>query len=249
MSVLEVRHLTKRFRDVVAVDDVSFEVATGETLAMIGPNGAGKTTVFAMIAGEHEPTAGQVLLGGRDVTHWPASRLARARVSRTFQVARQLGSRTVWENVAVAVSASQGTSLRAWDIFARNNRRKVDATLDRLDLAELRDVPAAELTHGNRKLLELAMALAQDPSLLLLDEPTAGMATEAIRPTIELIDRLRREDKRLTIVISAHDMEVVFGLAQRVILLAEGRKVLDGTPQEIEHDPVTREIYLGSEAG
>ena len=249
-DLLVVENVSKQYAGVNAVTDVSLTVAKGERLAVIGPNGAGKSTLFGMIAGEHRPTRGKVWFVGDDVTTWPPSKLARAGLSRTFQVARLFTSMTVRENVFMAALLSEpgGGRVRAWDSRLKHQRvwHIVDEVLESTSLSGLADTSAASLAQGARKTLEMAMAVAQQPVLLLLDEPTAGMSHEDAIGAVHQLRKLVDERPELTVVLTAHDMEVVFALADRVLLMAGGMTVLDGTPAEVAADPRTREIYLGT---
>ncbi|HEU5035580.1 MAG TPA: ABC transporter ATP-binding protein [Nocardioides sp.] len=230
-----------------AVRGVDLDVAPAECVSIIGPNGAGKSTFFGTVAGEHRPTAGSIEYAGRDVTSWSAARLARHGVSRTFQVARLFGSRTVEDNLMVARVAADRRSVRAWNVFGRSSRGRtqVQDVMEELDLAALAQAPAGVLAQGDRKRLELAMALVQDPTVLLLDEPTAGMSLDDTERTIRTLARIRSEHRRMTIILTAHDMDVVFALSDRVVLMGQGKVVVHGTPEEVENAPETRELYLG----
>jgi branched-chain amino acid transport system ATP-binding protein len=247
---LRVSGVTKEFPGVRAVDDVSLDVYEGEALAVIGPNGAGKSTLFGLLAGEHRPEAGTIELFGGDVTGWSASRLARAGVSRTFQVARMFPTRSVEENVLVAVTAARRRSMTWRDRFGADSSMvaRVTELLETTGLTARAAKPALSLGQADRKRLELAMALSQDPPVLLLDEPTAGMGREEAVATVTTLAELHARRPDTAIVLTAHDMEVVFALAERVVLMADGAVRLVGTPAEIEADPVTSEIYLGAPA-
>jgi branched-chain amino acid transport system ATP-binding protein len=249
-ATLVATHVTKRYPNIVAVRDVSCELAGGEVLAIIGPNGAGKTTLFSVVAGEQRPTGGRVEAFGQDVTGWSASRRARLGIARTFQVSRFFPDSTVWENVAVAVDAADGSWLRGWNRFDGRRlpvRQRADAALAEAGLTALSGVPATSLSHGDKKRLELAMALAQQPALLLLDEPTAGMSYQDAQATIELLNNIHAERPGLSMLITAHDMEVVFGTASRVLLMSDGQIVLSGSPAEVAADEKTISLYLGQE--
>jgi branched-chain amino acid transport system ATP-binding protein len=246
-AVLEAVDIEKSFGSVKAVRGVSFSVARGETVAIIGPNGAGKSTLFGVLAGEYRPSSGAVRFEGRDVTSWKASRRCREGMSRTFQVASFFGSRTVRENLVLARIAADGHPLRPWDIFSRGQGRleRVEDVLDDLDLRRLGGVQAQTLAQGDRKRLELAMALVQDPKLLSLDEPTAGMSLDDTGRTIDILRRIKADAPDMSVVFTAHDMDVVFSVSDRVVLMGQGRVILTGTPAEVEAAPETRELYLG----
>jgi branched-chain amino acid transport system ATP-binding protein len=246
-ALLRAEGIVKSFGSAPAVRDVTFEVAAGETLSIIGPNGAGKSTLFGVCAGEHRPDEGTVTFRGRPATRWSATRRARAGMSRTFQVASFFGSRTVRENLLLADTATAGRPTAFWDVLGsgRACRERVDATLDQLALRPLADTPARVLAQGDRKRLELAMAMVQRPRLLLLDEPTAGMSVDDIGRTVDQLRAIKTANPELAIVLTAHDMEVVFSVSDRVLLMGQGTALLEGTPAEVEADPVTRELYLG----
>lgn len=245
--ILRVRGVSKSYGSVHAVRGVDLEVAQAECVSIIGPNGAGKSTLFGTIAGEHRATSGSIEFEGRDVTSWSAARLARHGVSRTFQVARMFPSRSVEDNITLARGVSEGRGARFWDQLGRADatRQRVGEVLEGLELADLSQALAGVLAQGDRKRLELAMALVQDPRMLLLDEPTAGMSLEDTVHTIETLQRIRAEHGGMTIVLTAHDMDVVFALSDRVVLMGQGQVVIEGTPSEVEQAPETRELYLG----
>lgn len=238
--------VAKSYRGVQAVSDVDLAVAPGERLAVIGPNGAGKSTLFGMIAGEHRPTEGRIRFDGKDITRWAPSRRTRAGISRTFQVARLFGSMSVRENVLLAVRSAR-RSPHCWDALARHRSdwAAADEYLAQVGLSDLSTTPCDVLAQGARKSLEMAMAIAQAPRVLLLDEPTAGMGYDDARNAVDLLCRLLDDRPELTIVLTAHDMDVVHRVARRVVLMARGRTVLDGTPREVAEHDTTRELYLG----
>jgi branched-chain amino acid transport system ATP-binding protein len=245
--ILVVSGVQKSFGAVHAVRGVSMSVAQGESVSIIGPNGAGKSTLFGLIAGEHLPSDGSIEYSGKDVTSWSAARLARRGLSRTFQVARFFGSRTVLDNLIIASIAGCGRPFRIWDDYAGAgvHRERAHRVLQELSLSGLRTTEAQFLAQGDRKRLELAMALVQEPRLLLLDEPTAGMSLEDTATTIRLLSAIKAGHGDMTIVLTAHDMDVVFALSDRVILMGQGQVVIEGTPAEVERAPETRELYLG----
>jgi len=245
-TLVRLNGVTKHYRGVRAVQGVDLEVAAGERLAIIGPNGAGKSTLFGMIAGEHRPTAGRVFFADRDVTSWNPSRRASAGISRTFQVARLFDAMTVRQNLVIAALSAHRRP-RAWDAFVRHRsaERTADALLERVGLAHVAGSGTSTLAQGARKSLELAMAIAQSPRLLLLDEPTAGMSYEDARSAVTMLNQLLDETPDLTIVLTAHDMDVIQRVARRVVLMARGKVVLDGTPEHVAGHATTRELYLG----
>ena len=240
-AMLEVRDLRREFGGIKALDGVTLVVAEGERRALIGPNGAGKTTLFNVLTGELPPTAGTVRLGGDDVTGRRTWQLARSGLARMYQRNELFEPLAARENVALAVGAGRGpyrplTSAPAAELAA------ADDLLARVGLAGRERVPARALSHGERRQLEFAVALASRPRVLLLDEPTAGMSPAETARIAELISSLERT---LTIVIVEHDMDVVFRLADRVSVLHEGRVIADGTAEEIRGDVRVNEVYLG----
>jgi branched-chain amino acid transport system ATP-binding protein len=250
MTVLELHNVYKNYGGPPVVQDVSLGIDAGETVAIIGPNGAGKTTLFGVMAGEHRATKGSLSLFGKDVTRAGAKRLAHMGVARTFQVARYFLEKSVEQNLVIARDARASKYRNPLSPTPRADH-SITAALEAVGLEERRYQPSSTLSHGDRKSLEIAMALTQNPSVLLLDEPTAGMGAEDIPRTVGLIKGLRSARPDLTVVITAHDMEVVFALADRVVLMAGGRVALEGKPAAVRDDPLTREIYLGNsyEAG
>ena len=248
-DLMELDTVSKRYRGVNAVTDVSLQVRAGERLAVIGPNGAGKSTLFGMMAGEHRPTAGTVRFDGVDVTRWVPSKRASAGISRTFQVARLFDSMTVRQNLFMAAYGARRRP-HVWDAFSRQRSSwsTADDLLEQTGLGAIADRGSATLAQGARKTLELAMAIAQRPRLLLLDEPTAGMSFEDARSAVTLLNQLLEAHPDLTVVLTAHDMDVIHRVARRVVLMARGQVVLEGTPAEVADHPTTRELYLGRTA-
>ena len=233
--LLDVRGVTKRFEGIVANDDVSFTVSEGEIVSVIGPNGAGKSTLFGCITGFHRPSAGRVLFGGRDVTGWKADRVCRHGIARTFQIVQVIGDMTVLENVTT------GAFLRA--PAARDARRDAEAVLETTGLADRRDLLASALTIADKKRLEVAMALATQPRLLMLDESMAGLTPVELQEIIALLRRIR--ERGVTLVIVEHVMEAVMQLSDRVVVLNSGRKIVEGTPREVISNPLVIQAYLG----
>jgi len=249
MSLLEVEAATKTFGSLVAVDEVSLQVAAGELRAIIGPNGAGKTTFFNLISGFFPPSRGRILLDGEDVTALPAAERVRRGMGRTFQVTEIFPELSVRENVRIAVEVASGYRLRPW--LARTERRaaaeRIDEVLAMVGLEAKAGRLVGELSHGDQRAAEIAMALALKPRLLLLDEPTAGMGDQETYETTSLVRRLHRDD-RLTIVLIEHDMRVVFNLADRITVLDRGRLLAEGTPAEIGANAAVQAAYLGQAA-
>ncbi|WP_107764355.1 ABC transporter ATP-binding protein [Nocardioides terrigena] len=246
-AMVELRAASKAYQGVPAVQAVDLEVQRGERLAIIGPNGAGKSTLFGMIAGEHRPTEGSVWFNGKDVTTHHSSRRARAGISRTFQVARLMPTMTVRENLFLAALTGQRQGIRFWDALSTRPdvTEEAEAAMVAAGLADLSDVLASSLAQGARKTLEMAMAVVQKPTLLLLDEPTAGMGYDDARIATKQLGALLEERREMTIILTAHDMEVIHSLAERVVLMANGKVVLDGSPQYVADHAVTKELYLG----
>ena len=244
MSLLAVERLSKSFGGVTAARDVSFSLEAGRLLAIIGPNGAGKSTIFNMVGGQLVPDAGRVLLAGRDITAAPARRIWRLGVGRTFQIAQTFVSMTVAENVQMALISRHGRTRAFWPSEHALYRDEALALLDRLKLRADADRPCSELAYGDVKRLELAIALAGAPKLLLMDEPTAGMAASERNQLMQLVAGIARE-RAIGILFTEHDMDAVFGHADRVIVLVRGEILIAGSPQEVRADRQVRRAYLG----
>jgi len=244
--LLEVRRLFKHFGGVVATDRLDLAVAAGGVHALIGPNGAGKTTLIAQICGEIEPDAGQVLFGGRDITALPPHERVALGLARSFQITRVFRNLTVRDNIALAVQARSGSSMRFWRPVAAERAlgAGADAVLAGLGMAALAALTAGSLPHADQRRLEVALALASQPRLLLLDEPLAGMGAEDAQAMIGLIAQLKQ---RTTILLVEHDMDAVFRLANVISVLVGGRVIASGVPQVIRDDPEVRRAYLGEE--
>jgi len=242
--VLEVDGLSKAFGGVHAVDGVSFGVDAGEVVALIGPNGAGKTTCFNLINGQLRPDAGRVVLAGRDVTGQEARTLSRSGVGRTFQVAATFASMTVRENVALALAAHAGATTSLVDGGLNRLDGAADALLERVGARDLADRHSATLAYGDLKRVEIALALAGAPRLLLMDEPTAGMAPRERGALMQVAAGIARRE-RVALLFTEHDMDIVFGHADRVIVLDRGKILAEGAPEAIRADPRVQEAYLG----
>ncbi len=242
--MLQVENLAKRFGGIVATDDLVLNVEAGELHAVIGPNGAGKTTLIAQLSGQLSPDSGRVRFDGKDITALPMYRRSRLGLARSFQITSLFLDLSVLDNVALAVQAHAGHSFRFW----RNARSEPDlreparAALARVGLGERADGPASALSHGEHRQLELAMALAGSPRMLLLDEPMAGLGPEESARMVEMLRALKRE---LTILLVEHDMEAVFALADRITVLVYGRVIASGKPDDIRANADVRDAYLG----
>jgi branched-chain amino acid transport system ATP-binding protein len=245
MSEFAVRNLSKSFGGVRAVNDVSFEIGRGEFLAMIGPNGAGKSTCFNMINGQLRPDSGHVRFEGRDLTGRKPREIWRLGVGRTFQVAATFGSMTVVENVQMALISHAGETWRLWRPAASLHRERALNLLEQVGMRADAGRPSRELAYGDVKRVELAIALANDPRLLLMDEPTAGMAPRERNDLIALVKRLVVE-RGISVLFTEHSMDVVFAFADRIIVLARGRLIADGDARAIRDNPQVREVYFGT---
>jgi branched-chain amino acid transport system ATP-binding protein len=245
MSVLAIRSLSKTFGGVRAVNDVSFEIAQGEFLAMIGPNGAGKSTCFNMINGQLKPDSGSILLAGRDIAGLETRDVWRLGVGRTFQVAATFGSMTVVENVQMALISHARKIYHVWRPSAEMHRDRALALLAQVGMREAAERPSRELAYGDVKRVELALALANEPRLLLMDEPTAGMGPRERNDLIALVKRLVVE-RGISVLFTEHSMDVVFAFADRIIVLARGRLIADGNAAAIRDNAQVREVYFGT---
>jgi len=244
--LLETRGLGRAFGALQAVAGVDLAVEPGELRAVIGPNGAGKTTLFHLISGLLAPTSGRVLFRGNDVTALPAPARCRRGISRTFQITSIFPELSVLENVRIAVQLRAGGNFRliGGRTLIETSERRAHDSLGALGLVDLAQQPAATLPHGDQRRLEIAMAIAQEPALLLLDEPTQGLSPEDTVATVAVIRRIARE-RELTIILVEHDMDVVFDLADRISVLHFGRLIADGTPALIRANPDVQTAYLG----
>ena len=247
-ALLEVDGVSKRFGGVIASDAVSLAIPQGELHAIIGPNGAGKTTLIGQLAGEIVPDAGRIRFEGRDITALPIFRRSQLGLARSFQVTSLFVDFTALDNVALAVQAHAGHSFRFWRA-ARSEpelRTPARAALARVGLAGRGDVIVSNLSHGEHRQLEIAMALATTPRMLLLDEPMAGMGPEESARMVKTLRELKRE---LTILLIEHDMEAVFALADRITVLVYGRIIASGPPEAIRANAEVRQAYLGEQEG
>ncbi len=245
MTVLAVAGLQKRFGGVRAVDDVTFSIAAGEILALIGPNGAGKSTCFNLVNGQIIPDQGTIHLHGRDITGLAPRQIARRGVGRSFQIAAGFASMTVRQNLQTALSAHRRQSWRFWHDAMGAHVAEAEALLGRVGLSPQADRAAGVLAYGDLKRLDLAIALAGAPGLLLMDEPGAGMALAERGALMRLVQKLAREDG-MAVLFTEHDMAAVFAIADRVVVLDRGKILASGDPATIRADPVVQARYLGS---
>ena len=247
MALLEARELTRRFGGLLAVDKVSLAVEPLTVTALIGPNGAGKTTFFKMLAGELEPSSGEVYFKDKRITRLSVTRVAQLGIAKSFQITQIFPNLTVKENLLVPALAATRGAFR-FDAFvpvagAKGAHGIAARVLEQVDLTERADVRASDLSYGEKRRLEVALALATQPQVLLLDEPAAGMSPSERTAMVEMLKQRR---KTVTIVIVEHEMDVVIGLADRVVVLQDGRQIAEGAPSEIRGNPRVQEAYLGT---
>jgi branched-chain amino acid transport system ATP-binding protein len=245
MAVLAVQGLTRSFGGIRAVSGVDFMIEAGELRALIGPNGAGKTTCFNCLSGQIRPDAGSVRLAGRELIGLPPRAIWRLGVGRTFQITQTFGSLSVAQSVQQALLSHHRRTLGLWRAARDLYRDDAFALLARVAMSEQADRPCAVLAYGDLKRVEVALALAHRPRLLLMDEPTAGMAPDERRQLMTLIRDLARTE-RLAVLFTEHDMDVVFAHADRIMVMNRGELIADGTPEKVRDDPAVREAYLGT---
>ncbi|WP_458187322.1 ABC transporter ATP-binding protein [Haladaptatus sp. NG-WS-4] len=248
MALLETRGLTKEFGGLVAVDNVDLDIQEDERVSVIGPNGAGKSTLINLITRMLEPTNGDIRFKGESITGLEPHDVVQSGVSKSFQTASIFPDLTVEENARIAALAAEHGSFRFNFLRHQKQYPEVDKltrdTLDSVGLLDQRESPAADLPYGDKRRLELGIALASEPDLLLMDEPTAGMSPEETHSTVELIERVK-EELGLTILLVEHDMEIVFNVSDRIVVLNRGSVIAEGTPDEVQGDPQVQEAYLG----
>jgi branched-chain amino acid transport system ATP-binding protein len=244
-AILRTRDLTKRFGSLTAVDEVTWSVEPGETKAIIGPNGAGKSTFFNMLSGVFPPTSGEIEFSGESITEKQEHEIARLGLVKTYQKTNIFGESTVFENIRIAAQMNE-TTYNMWskssNMTAVNER--AEAVLDRVGLSEERDRVAEELPHGLQRKIEVGIALATDPDVILFDEPIAGMSEDGRREILTVLEELS-EDPSLTIVLTEHDFDLVMNFAEEITVLHQGSILTEGTPEEITGDEEVQRVYLG----
>jgi branched-chain amino acid transport system ATP-binding protein len=242
--MLQIKSLNKSFDGFKAVNNASLDVQKGEIVAVIGPNGAGKTTLFNLITGVLRPDSGEVLFKNENITGLPPHEICKKRISRSFQVVNVFNRLSIFENTQISILSREK---KTWNLFTPSSKLAVDETnelLRNVGLYEKRDRISGALSHGDRKVLEIAMALGGNPEFLILDEPTAGMSPEETTRCIDLIQNLR-EKFGLTILFCEHDMEIVFGIASRIMVMVRGSTIIQGTCEEVRCNEAVQDAYLG----
>jgi branched-chain amino acid transport system ATP-binding protein len=245
--ILEVKKLVKSFGGILATNHVNFEMKTGEMSAIIGPNGAGKSTFFNLLTGFHAVDDGTVYFKKINITNWPPYKIARLGIARAFQVSNIYPKLTTYENIRQAILTQQKRTLNFFSPASGMAQKETWDLIETTGLSENAQMIAGNLSQGDKKRLELAIALGRKPELLFLDEPTAGMSGEETQETMDLVARLNRE-MGLTILFTEHDMSVVFGYARRLTVLHAGSIIAEGTPEEVRANEGAQKIYLGEEA-
>jgi len=248
MSFLSIQNLSKEFGKLHAVNDVSFDVEKGNTLAIIGPNGAGKSTFFNLVTGSFPVSAGKVIFKGENITNLPPYAIVNKGISRSFQVSNIFPDLTTFENVRIGVLSHRKESLKLFTAIKKMDRVKEETIniLKAIGLEDKMTLAANTLSHGDQKSLEIGIALTNEPELLLLDEPTAGMGPEETLSTVNLIKDVSMK-RSVTIIFTEHDLNVVFSISDRVIVLQQGMIIADGKPEEVRGNKRVREAYLGGE--
>jgi len=246
-TILKVMRLNKSFGGLKATNDVDYEMTTRELSAIIGPNGAGKSTFFNLLTGYHKVDSGKVFFKGRDITNWPPYKITRLGITRAFQVSNIYPALTTYENIRQAILTEQNKTLNFFTPAERLAKKETSELLEITGLSQHANMIAGNLSQGDKKRLELAIALGSKPQLVFLDEPTAGMSGDETHETMELVTRLNRE-MGLTILFTEHDMSVVFGYARRLTVLHAGAIIAEGTPEEVRANERAQKIYLGEEA-
>jgi branched-chain amino acid transport system ATP-binding protein len=242
--MLECRNLRKSFSGFVATDDVSLSAEKNRITAVIGPNGAGKSTLFNLITGHLEPDSGEVVLEGRDITGIAPHKICGMGIARSFQRTNIFAKLTVYENIQAAFIAHGGRGYDMWGVSERLFRNETEEMIEHLALQGIANTIAGEISHGAQKQVELGIALAGNPRMLLLDEPTAGMSAQETHESIALLDRIAKE-RGLTLLFTEHDMEVVFSIAHTIAVLHQGRIIAIGAPDDVRRNEEVRRVYLG----
>ncbi len=244
---LETQSISKEFGRLFAVRQVSLEITRGDIHAIIGPNGAGKSTYFNLITGYHPATSGKVLFKGEDITDLPAYSRCKLGITRSFQITSIYPKFTVYESVLMGLLSHRGITLKFFSNASKFFKEEVWRILEDIGLADQADVLGESISHGDKKRLELAVTVATEPEMLLLDEPTCGMSPEETEITMGLINKLSSE-RGLTILFTEHDMAVVFGVAKRISVLHQGMLIEDGTPEKVRESEEVQKVYLGGTA-
>jgi len=245
-TIIETIHLSKQFGALVAVDDVSLKVRRNSLHAIIGPNGAGKTTFFNLLSGNLEPTSGQVIFKGRDITHQPVHRTIHFGMGRSFQITNIFPTLSVFENIRLAAQALGGDNFKFWQAASafKQYEARTWEVIEKVGLKDRAQTPAKTLPHGDQRKLELGMILAPDPEVLLLDEPTAGMASEQVPELIALIQDIQKAGNK-TVMLVEHNMNVVMSVSDAITVMHQGKVLAEGTPAEIAANKEVQTAYLG----
>ncbi|MGD2125933.1 MAG: ABC transporter ATP-binding protein [Desulfobacteraceae bacterium] len=244
--MLRVENICKSFDDFLAVNGADLSVGKGELVAVIGPNGAGKTTLFNLITGQLKPDGGRVIFNEEDISKLHTYQICRKGIARSFQIANIFHRLTVFRNVQVSVLSQQGRSNTLFHPASSISVEETNSILESVGLLDKAENIAGSLSHGDQRILEIAVALGNEPEMLILDEPTAGMSPEETTATMALIKRLA-ETRRLTILFCEHDMDVVFNIAQSIMVMHHGRTIVQGKPEEVKSNSEVQEAYLGGE--
>jgi len=247
MAILKVENLNKAFGGLQATNDVNYEMQTGELSGIIGPNGAGKSTFFNLLTGYYKVDSGRISFQGKDITNWAPHTISRLGIARAFQVSNIYPALTTYENVRQAILAQQKRTLNFFTPARRLAKKETRELLEVTGLSRHADMISGTLSQGDKKRLELAIALGSKPELLFLDEPTAGMSGEETQETMDLVKQLNQE-MDLTILFTEHDMSVVFGYAKRLTVLHQGSIIAEGSPEEVRKNETAQKVYLGEDA-
>jgi len=244
--MLKVENVDKSFDDFKAVDGANLTVGEGELVAVIGPNGAGKTTLFNLITGQLQPDRGRIVFDNEDIAGLPTHRICMKGIARSFQIANIFHRLSVFKNVQVSVLSQQGMSRRLFSFAKRTGIQETNEILKRVGISDKASCAAGSLSHGDQRILEIAIALGNRPKMLILDEPTAGMSPEETAATMGLIKQLA-EEEGLTVLFCEHDMDVVFNVAQSIMVMHHGKTIIQNSPEEVRQNRAVQEAYLGGE--